>query len=62
MSKSLNRVARDYREQLVGSALRGQAWSQFEARCFSSNATVGDWQFDRDETNARQIGSNPQFH
>ncbi len=53
MGKSLNQVVRDYLEQLAGSARRGQAWSQFEARCLSSKATLGDWKFDRDEANAR---------
>ncbi len=53
MGKSLNQVVRDYLEQLAGSARREQLWSQFEARCTESQAQLGDWKFNRDETNER---------
>jgi replicative DNA helicase len=53
MGKSLNQVVRDYLEQLAGGARRGQQWSQLEERCLNSQATLGDWQFNRDEANAR---------
>lgn len=53
MGKSLNQVVRDYLEQLAGSALRSQQWTQFEERCLTSNAKLGGWRFDRDEANER---------
>ncbi|MBK6323503.1 MAG: MerR family transcriptional regulator [Burkholderiales bacterium] len=53
MGKSLNQVVRDYLEQLAGSALRGQQWSEFEVRCTGSKATLEGWQFNRDEANER---------
>lgn len=53
MGKSLNQAVRDYLEQLAGSALRGQQWSQFEERCLNSKASLNGWQFNRDEANER---------
>ncbi len=53
MGKSLNQVVRDYLEQLAGSALRSQQWTQFEERCLTSNAKLEGWRFDRDEANER---------
>ena len=53
MRKSLNQVVRDYLEQLAGSALRGQQWSEFEERCTGFKATLEGWQFNRDEANER---------
>ena len=53
MGKSLNQVVRDYLEQLAGGSRRTQQWSQFEARCLASEATLDGWKFDRDEANAR---------
>ncbi len=53
MGKSLNQVVRDYLEQLSGSALRGQHWSEFEERCLGSKATLEGWQFNSDEANER---------
>jgi hypothetical protein len=53
MGKSLNQVVRDYLEQLAGGSRRSQQWSQFEARCLASEATLDGWKFDRDEANAR---------
>ena len=53
MGKSLNQVVRDYLEQLAGSGLRGQQWSDFEERCLGSKATLKGWQFNRDVANER---------
>ena len=53
MGKSLNQVVRDYLEQLAGSALCGQQWSEFEVRCTGSKATLEGWQFNRDEASER---------
>ena len=53
VGKSLNQVVRDYLEQRAGGARRGQQWTQFEARCLQSNATLDGWKFDRDEANVR---------
>ena len=53
MGKSLNQAVRDYLDQLAGSDVRGANWEQFEARCLQSEATLGDWKFNRDEANER---------
>lgn len=53
MGKSLNQAVRDYLEQLAGGSRRSEQWSQFEARCLASKATLEGWAFDRDEANAR---------
>jgi len=53
MGKSLNQAVRDYLEQLAGADLRGHEWEKFQARCTQSDATLGDWKFDRDEANER---------
>ena len=53
MGKSLNQAVRDYLEQLAGSSLRAQEWTQFENRCLGSSAKLDGWRFNRDEANTR---------
>ena len=53
MGKSLNQLVRDYLVQFAGGAPCEQQWAQFEERCLQSGAQLADWQFNRDEANAR---------